>query len=211
MAKRGPKSANQDELLFWEQEWERFFRGLREGLPGGYWDIPDVRHPPKIPTHPVLLEELRRTPISQRPFRPIRILRHRIPGILPEEKLWEALLKASTVRAVRRICKKSRYWQNPMRRRKTVPDSGFFMARLMDLCKHGEQFIAAKQNSHFPQSARPLSDGKRVRFLARTMAAATMGLRPRRGIDRLREKRNGNSVAPAKTGAENPPEPFVTG
>ena len=188
MGKRGTKPVNQNELAFWEKEWYRFFQGLAEGFKSVHLEEPDLT-PRKLPDHPILLRELLRMPLRQR-LRPARMLHRTIRSVLPERRLREELLHAETVRQVRAACKRSRYWQDRRRRKPPLPHAGFFFARLEDLYKDADEFLAAKRDSHCPRSARPSSEKKRLRYLARAMAGVTMDIRPRTALDLLEKKRS---------------------
>ena len=180
MGRRGPKSrANLAELTFWENEWRHFFTGLRDGFPQIAFETMDIRYP-KVPEHPLLLQEFNRRPYKPIPTRVLTFKR-----IFSERKLWNRLLKARAIRQVRRLCRRSRYWPDPERRKKPQALNGFFLARLNEVHEKADLFLLAKLDHHYPCSDRPKSDGKRISFLSRAMAGATMGVRPRTAIDLL--------------------------
>jgi hypothetical protein len=93
-----------------------------------------------------------------------------------EHGLWIGLLNATTAKQVRAICKQSSFWLNPQR-------GGIEFYRT--LFRRANDFLAAKQDPRWPKSNRPTSEGRRIRFLARSMAGIMMGIRIRTAQDLL--------------------------
>jgi len=93
-----------------------------------------------------------------------------------EYALWRRLLNATTVEEVRAVCEESPYWLNPKHGSVLFHDL---------LSKNAESFLAAKEDRRWPKSNRPTNQGRRIRFLARSMAGVTMGIRIRTAQDLL--------------------------
>src|SRR5215472_3224793 len=94
----------------------------------------------------------------------------------PETELWEKLLAARTAEQVRAVCDKSEFWLNPKR-------GGTEFHRI--LSGYAKEFLAAKKDPRWPRSDRPTNQGKRIRFLARSLAGITMGISIRTAQDLL--------------------------
>ena len=93
-----------------------------------------------------------------------------------EHALWQRLLNAATPEEVIAVCDESPFWLNPKR--------GAIM--FYDLLSgNAERFLAAMQDRRWPKSDRPTSQGRRIRFLARSMAGVTMGIGIRTAQDLL--------------------------
>ncbi len=74
------------------------------------------------------------------------------------------------------MCDESPFWLNPTR--------GAIM--FCDLLSgNAEEFLAATQDRRWPKSDRPTNQGRRIRFLARSMAGITMGISIRTAQDLL--------------------------
>ncbi len=171
MGRRGPISfAAKPDAADWQREWLWFFSGLRNGFAADAdyeWVIPS---PPRLQTHPILLDELRKKEMLV-----TRVERSR-GSSPPDPKTWLKLLGARTIRDIRKACRGSRYW---------VPLNGsgqhlrihYFLTLLCDSL--GPVLLAAKQESRYPKSERPTSDERRCRFLACAMAGACLGISPR--------------------------------
>jgi hypothetical protein len=165
MGRRGPKSfAAKHDPAGWQREWLWFFSGLRHGFPAEIeyeWIIPPL---PKLQTHPVLLEELRKKEM-------IVTRKERLQsGSPPEQKTWNKLLEATTIPDIRKACRASRYWLRN-------PRISYCLALLCD--QLGPILLAAKKERRYPKSERPTSDERRIRFLALALAGACMGIAPR--------------------------------
>jgi hypothetical protein len=165
MGRRGPKSfADMHDPASWQREWLWFFSGLRNGFPAEIeyeWIIPPL---PKLQTHPVLLEELRKKEM-------IVTRKERLGSGFPaEQKTWTKLLEARTIPDVRKACGASRYWLRN-------PRIFYYLALLCD--QLGPILLAAKKERRYPKAERPTSDERRSRFLALAMAGACMGIAPR--------------------------------
>jgi len=93
-----------------------------------------------------------------------------------ENALWERLLQATTPEEVRAVCDESPFWLNPKR-------GATEFHRV--LSENPESLLAAKLDPRWPRSNRPTSQGRRIRFLARSMAGITMGIRIRTAQDLL--------------------------
>ena len=97
-------------------------------------------------------------------------------NFLDEHGLWIRLLNAKTVAQVRAVCKESPFWLNPKR-----GSIAFYRA----LTEHADVFLAAKKDRRWPKSDRPTNAGKRIQFLARSMAGLMMGISIRTAQDLL--------------------------
>lgn len=117
------------------------------------------------------------------------MIRRTLRSVLPERKLCQKLLKVKSIPQVRKARRRSRYWLDRKRRKRTPAHAGSFFARLKDLHKHADQFLVSKNDSHYPRSARHSSEEKCLRYLARAMAGVTMGVSPRTTIDLLGKRR----------------------
>jgi len=183
MGRRGPKSFGSSHQSFpTEQEWLWFFSGLRDGFPEEVsfeWVIPK---PPHLQTHPILLDELKKKPLI------ITRKERTSIGFLPEKRTWLKLLSSKTVRDVRKACKDSRYW---VRQGAKVQDFGIYYYLTLLCDQLAPVFLAAKQENRFPKSARLTSDDRRMRFLARAMAGACRGVKPRYANDEFNHGRIG--------------------
>jgi hypothetical protein len=84
-----------------------------------------------------------------------------------EHALWVRLLGAWTPEQVQAVCDESRYWLNPKR-------GGTIFHQV--LTENAKGFLAALEDPRWPKSDRPTNQGRRIRFLARSMAGITMGL-----------------------------------
>jgi hypothetical protein len=84
----------------------------------------------------------------------------------------EALLEAKTARQIRTACARSTW----MRKQ---PDASLTRC----LPRLAQQFLDAKEDSHYPDSDRPSSVPKKFWFLACALAGAMYGLSPRRSIN----------------------------
>lgn len=94
-----------------------------------------------------------------------------------ENGLWERLLKATSPEEVKAVCDESPYWLNPKR-------GAILFYRV--LSENAKNFLAAKQNRRYPRSDRPTTRGRRIRFLARSMAGISMGIGVRTAQDLLK-------------------------
>ena len=93
-----------------------------------------------------------------------------------EHALWRRLLSATTPKEVKAVCDESPFWLNPK--------CGATM--FYDLLSgNAEGFLGAMQDRRWPKSDRPTSQGRRIRFLARSMAGITMGIGIRTAQDLL--------------------------
>jgi hypothetical protein len=96
--------------------------------------------------------------------------RLKLPG---EPEVLESLLQAKTPKQIRQICKDSKNWSISMG--SVLPTH---------LSQHASEFIAAKDDSRFPQSTiRPTSRLKQLWFLSRALAGAVFGYRTRSAIN----------------------------
>jgi len=93
-----------------------------------------------------------------------------------EHDLWLRLLNATTRKDVKAVCDESPYWLNPKRGATMFHDL---------LSGNAEGFLAAMQDRRWPKSDRPTNQGRRIRFLARSMAGITMGISIRTAQDLL--------------------------
>jgi hypothetical protein len=93
-----------------------------------------------------------------------------------EHALWQRLLNATAPDEVKAVCDESPFWLNPKH------GAIMFYDLLSD---NAEQFLAAIQDRRWPKSDRPTSQGRRIRFLARSMAGITMGIGIRTAQDLL--------------------------
>ena len=93
-----------------------------------------------------------------------------------EHALWQRLLNATTPEEVKAVCDESPFWLNPKR--------GAIMFHDL-LSGNAEGFLAAMRDRRWPKSNRPTSQGRRIRFLARSMAGITMGIGIRTAQDLL--------------------------
>ena len=93
-----------------------------------------------------------------------------------EHDLWIQLLNAKTIPQVRAICDQSPFWLNPKR-------GAIIFHRT--LSEQAETFLAAKKDPRWPRSERPTSQGRQIRFLARSMAGVSMGISIRTAQDLL--------------------------
>ena len=92
----------------------------------------------------------------------------------PEAELWNQLVEAETPEEIRAVCDKSPFWFNPKH-------GAILFYR--GLSEHADTFLAAKRDSRWPGSKRPTSEGRKIRFLARSMAGIMMGISPRTAQD----------------------------
>jgi hypothetical protein len=183
MGRRGPKSVPKLDLYAWDAEWLWFFSGLRNGFPAKTWYSIAVPKKPRLQTHPILLAELRKKPID------VKREKHISASLPMDRKTWVNLLAANMVRDVRRVCKSSKYWSRESGDIRNLR-ACYFLGLTFDLAPI---FLAAKREERYPKSTRPTSDGKRMRFLARAMAGACLGLSPRYTHEKfLRDGRDEN-------------------
>ena len=96
-----------------------------------------------------------------------------------EHDLWDRLLQATTAEEVKAVCGASPYWLNPAR------GAILFHRALAD---NADRFLAAKHDPRWPRSHRPTSQGRKIRFLARSMAGICTGLSIRTAQDLLAKK-----------------------
>jgi hypothetical protein len=94
----------------------------------------------------------------------------------PESVLWLRLLKANKAEQIKGVCNESPFWLNAKR--------GAIIFRKA-LLKHSKSFLLAKKNLRWPMLDRPTNDYRRIKFLARTMAGAMMGISIRTAQDLL--------------------------
>ena len=94
----------------------------------------------------------------------------------PEPELWQRLLDAKTPRQVRSVCDESPFWLNPKR-------GSIMLYRV--LSENPKMFLAAKFDPRWPKSTRPTNEGRRIQFLARSMAGIAMGISIRTAQDLL--------------------------
>lgn len=93
-----------------------------------------------------------------------------------ERALWQRLLDATRPKQVRAVCGESPNWLNPKQGSKLFYDL---------LGRNAKPFLAAKLDPRYPKSDRPTNQGRRIRFLARSMAGVTMGISVRTAQDLL--------------------------
>jgi hypothetical protein len=98
-----------------------------------------------------------------------------------EHDLWRQLLNAATSKEVRVVCDESPYWLNPKRGATMFHDL---------LSRNAKGFLGAMQDRRWPKSDRPTNQGRRIRFLARSMAGITMGISIRTAQDLLAKTEN---------------------
>jgi hypothetical protein len=96
-----------------------------------------------------------------------------------ERALWLRLLEATTPEEVRAACDESEFWLNPKRGGTLFHDV---------LSGYAESFLDAKRDKRWPKADRPTSEGRRIRFLARSMAGISMGISIRTAQDLLAKK-----------------------
>jgi hypothetical protein len=96
-----------------------------------------------------------------------------------EHALWVRLIKATTPEEVRMVCDESEFWLNPKRGATLFHDV---------LSQYPERFLDAKRDPRWPKTNRPTSQGRRIRFLARSMAGISMGISIRTAQDLLAKK-----------------------
>ena len=161
MGLRGPQSVHVESLKFWEQQWERFFRYLKDGVRGYETEVPDPDYF-KLKAEQVGLNHYKIGPVKPLgPLEPTGSLRFgpngrlrrrwsEVPGaerrkvsfpfefvtltqpsLPPEPTTIEGLLSARTAKQVRTLCKRSRYWQ-PLR-----PDRCTFLAQIQSAQERG--------------------------------------------------------------------------
>lgn len=232
MGKRGPRPVGTAALRTWAQLWQKSFRYLRDGLgegtietldpdymalkreqigPNHYRIKPVKGFEPEFPTGEIRFGSsgrLRRTwadvPDSERReiSTPVDLVRLRIPAIPPDGSTYSQLLRAKTIRRVRTVCKRSRYWQTlkakrcrflyriknqdeRMRAHQELTNlAGMIFPRLQDIYNHADKFLLAKADRRFPASKRPTSDERRLRFLARAMAGVNLRRSLRTALDK---------------------------
>ena len=98
-------------------------------------------------------------------------------GIAGEPELFRRLVEAETAEEVRQTYLESPFWLNPEKSHK------LFLRLLYD---HAEQFVAGKcDEKRCPDSQRPTSRERLLRYLARVMAGIMEGRRPRTAVDKL--------------------------
>lgn len=101
----------------------------------------------------------------------------------------DALLEAETVAQVREICEAGfRIFVYPtfdpiLMRTTSVTIERELLGEV--LIQHAESFLAGKQERKFPKSSYAGNRGKQLWFLARVLAGAVYGIKPRTSIDRL--------------------------
>ena len=93
-----------------------------------------------------------------------------------EHALWLRLLQATSPEEVKAVCVASPYWLNPKRGAALFHDA---------LLRNANGFLAAKKDPRWPKTDRPTSQGRRIRFLARSMAGTSMGVSIRTAQDLL--------------------------
>ena len=98
-----------------------------------------------------------------------------------ERALWFRLIQATTPEEVQAVCDESEFWLNPKHGATLFHDV---------LSQHPEGFLDAKRDSRWPKTNRPTSQGRRIRFLARSMAGISMGISIRTAQDLLAKKEN---------------------
>jgi hypothetical protein len=97
------------------------------------------------------------------------------PGALAyAHGLWRRLLNATTSKEVKAVCDESPFWLNPKRGATMFHDL---------LSGNAKGFLSAIQDRRWPKSDRPTNQGRRIRFLARSMAGITMGISVRTAQD----------------------------
>jgi len=163
-----------------EQAWLWFFTGLSAGFQTETWEEV-VKFPvePRSDTPKLLSEERRRFPTVA------GIQTKTAGGWLPQRKLWNELLSATTVQEIKTACRRSHFWP---RDHGAVRDLRIFyyLSVLSDLAP---MFLVAKTERRFPRSDRPTSDCKKILYLARAMAGAYLGVTPRFANEKLLKKR----------------------
>jgi len=163
-----PESRGLGNLLAWEQQWHQAFQHLREGWPERTYGAPVIER--KEPSNPKEPEQLT-----------IRVEVRRTRAWPPEPGLWDALIRARTPEAVRRVCKRWEKWLHPGSGLRVYPQR---------LAKHAREFLKIMRNDRYPRSPRPSSDEKRLDFFARGMAGVDVGISPLTAIDRLRKMKH---------------------
>jgi hypothetical protein len=98
-----------------------------------------------------------------------------------EHTLWLRLLNATTSKEIKAVCDESPYWLNPKRGAAMFHDL---------LSGNAKGFLSATQDRRWPKSDRPTNQGRRIRFLARSMAGITMGISVRTAQDLLAKTEN---------------------
>lgn len=181
--KRGrPAHTRQSTLRFFERRWFYIFKGMRDGGPPRERLRRRVRtkfsNIPELASEQMTLEDERQEREDEREptdedFIPI-------PPVPPEKDVWEKLKRAETIVEVREACQQSKYWLNPK-----VGGRGF----LRHLSDQAAQFLKSKKDARYPRSNRPLSDSKRLLYLARVMAGITCQVSFRSAVDRLEKER----------------------
>jgi hypothetical protein len=232
MGKRGPKPTNETAVRTWVRLWKQAFRYLRDGLEQGVIETldpdymklkreqvgpdhfkigPVKQFQPHAPTGPIRFGStgrLRRTwaevPDAERRklSTPVDFVMLRIPAIPPDGSTYSQLLRAKTVRRVRTICRRSRYWQplkskrcrflyridNKDERMRAYQElanlAGIIFPRLQDVYNHADRFLLAKSDRRFPASNRPTSDKRRMHFMACAMAGVNLRRSLRTTLDK---------------------------
>jgi hypothetical protein len=130
----------------------------------------------------------------------------KVPG---DPEVLEKLLRAKDAKRIQRICKDAhtvrpeKIWgeERDIRVDNWPIQTGSLLPEY--LSKHAEQFIEAKSDPRFPRSTRPSNQLKQLWFLARALAGAVNGVKPRTAINLVgstrpeqlfKESRAGKSV-----------------
>lgn len=210
MGRRGPKPVDMGTLNVWEFEWYKAFHLLRDGvqLPPSVTPPPlfnrerlrtRLRQLQRMTAKQFWAELRSQAGKNWRPptrvdwlwaewekDREIAQLRwylepREIPMRAERSKVWNALIRARTFRAVRGACER---W----RRLPDVRVKGF--ACFADHVQtNAKQFLAMKRNKRFPRSA--YAADSRLEYLARGMAGVLVGVSPMTAIERLRNMEHG--------------------
>jgi hypothetical protein len=173
MANVGRKRTDISRLVFWEQHWWTILRNLRDGIPGQesehlsfpkeYWP----KSKPEWMTHPGAIHDWEKQ-ARERWLSHLNFETRTKGPIPPELDLWNALKNATSVRQVRRICRRSQ-WSD----------------RLAVLRENAQLFIEALRSSRYPHKA-TTKDDQRLLYCARALAGIACRVPVETAVDKLR-------------------------
>jgi hypothetical protein len=211
---RGRPAIVVDDLLHYECRWIFDLSGMRDGtfnpeaeIPASGYFIKASGQPresihisvpgrlshtvqqPKLSTTPKENQEWKdRTKLEEARFQEAINTRFTTAVYIPDERnYWDALKRARTASAVRRICSLSKIWLKP---RREFPNGGFaeYWPYRSVLYKCAEQFCRAKLDSRYPaRDQRETGDYRRIEYLARGLAGLTLGRAASTGVELLRK------------------------
>lgn len=225
--------ADLDLLLFWEQVWAFTFRGMRDGqsrvvvaeptvrmLVRGKNDVgeKDLRVVASDGGNVALHSRYGTTPQEVREWgKQTEEAEHdfdlrvgsgpeQVQRELPAERtLFDALLRASSPTAVRRVCQQSQIW---LKYRWEYSDGQFQESPWpcpRKLYEDAEEFCKGKLHPRYPAlDKRPSGDYKRIRHLARVMAGRSLRkpIKPSYAIELFRKNKLLRSAGGSESGKE---------